>query len=111
MRQLHLLIIAIATICVLALGVFAFVRAPKPQPPGDVIIIKGGSLTIECPDPNDSDCMPFDSSTKKYKHKKSAGKILAIVIKDSNGVPLPNGSFTKEANFPDGKPIIEITYK
>lgn len=111
MRYLRLLIVTVSAICVLALGVFAFVRAPRPMPGGDVIIIKGGSLTIECPDAANRDCMPFDSTTKMYKHKKGSGKIEQIVILDSSGKPLPNATFTKAANFPDGKPQIEITYK
>jgi hypothetical protein len=111
MRYLRLLIVTVSAICVLALGVFAFVRAPRPMPGGDVIIIKGGSLTIECPDPANANCMPFDSSAKKYSHKNGSGKIEQIVIKDSNGVALANGTFTRAANFQDGKPQIEITYK
>ncbi len=110
MHHLRLLIVTIAAICVLALGVFAFVRAPKP-PSGDVIIIKGGSLTIQCPDPADSNCLPFDNANKMYKHKNTAGKIEQIVIMDSGGVPLPNGTFTRTANFSDGKPQIAITYR
>lgn len=110
MRHLRLLIVAVAAICVLALGVFAFVRAPKP-PGSDVIIIKGGSLTVECPDPADKDCMPFDSANKQYKHKKGSGKIELIVLMDSSGRPLLNGTFTRVGNFPDGKPQIAITYK
>lgn len=111
MRYLRLLIVSISAICILALGVFAFVRAPRPTQGGDVIIIKGGSLTIQCPETANANCMPFDSSTKMYKHKKSTGKIEQIVIKDSNGVALPNGTFTKADNFQDGKPQIEITYR
>ncbi len=110
MRHLRLLIFTITAICVLALGVFAFVRAPKP-PGGDVIVIKGGSLTIECPDPEDKNCMPFDAGGKQYKHKNGNGKIEQIVIMDSAGKPLENGTFTRAANFPDGKPQIAITYK
>jgi hypothetical protein len=111
MRYLRLLIVTVSAICILALGVFALVRAPRPIQGGDVIIIKGGSLTIECPDPADRNCMPFDNTTKKYKHKKGSGKIEQIVIKDSYGVALPNGTFTRADHFKDGKPQIEITYK
>ncbi len=111
MQHLRLIVVAIAAICVLALGVFAFVRAPKPAGGDDVIIIKGGSLTIECPDPADKNCMPFDSASKQYKHKKDTGKIEQIVITDSSGNALPNGTFTRATNFPDGKPQVKITYK
>jgi hypothetical protein len=110
MHHLRLLVVTTAAICVLALGVFAFVRAPKPQG-GDVIIIKGGSLTIECPDSANSNCMPFNSTSKKYEHKNSSGKIEQIVVMDSSGKPLPNGTFTRTTNFPDGKPQISVTYK
>ncbi|ERR1041385_678737 len=109
MRYVRLLIIAAAAICVLGLGVFAFVRAPKPQGGGDVIIIKGGSLTIQCPD--NSNCMPYNSNTKKYENKNKLGKIDQIVVMDSSGTPLPGGTFTRANNFPDGKPQIAITYK
>jgi hypothetical protein len=111
MHHLRLMVVTVASVCVLALGVFAFVRAPKPSGGGDVIIIKGGSLTVECPDPADLDCMPFDNTTKKYKHKKGNGKIEQIVVMDSSGRPLLNGTFTRTAHFPDGKPQIAITYK
>ena len=108
MHHLRLLIIAVTAICVLAFGVLAFVRAPRPQG-SDVIIIKGGSLTIQCPD--NSNCMPFNGTAKKYEHKNGGGKIEQIVIMDSHGVALPNGTFTRTANFSDGKPQIAITYK
>ena len=47
MRNFRLLIIALATICMLALGVFAIANRPVPEG-GDDIIIKGGSLEIQC---------------------------------------------------------------
>ncbi|MEO7970562.1 MAG: hypothetical protein ABI698_04630 [bacterium] len=111
MHHLRLLVVTVAAICVLALGVFAFVRAPKPQGGGDVIIIKGGSLTLECPDPADKNCMPFDSTSKVYKNKNGGGKVEQIVVMDSSGKPLLNGTFTRAGNFPDGKPQIAITYR
>jgi hypothetical protein len=115
MHHLRLLIVTIAAICVLALGVFAFVRAPKPpQSGGDVIIIKGGSLTIQCPNANNlnanlANCMPFDSTDKAYKHKNGNGKIEQIVVKTSSGEVLK--TFVRATDFSDGKPSIEITYK
>jgi hypothetical protein len=119
MRHLRLLIIAMAAICVLALAAFAFVTQP-PVSGEDVIIIKGGSLTLKCPPAGNAnntnnannandDCMPFDSASKTYKHKNSSGKIDQIVIKNGNGETL--GTFTKSPHFSDGKPSIEITYK
>jgi hypothetical protein len=108
MRHLRLLIIAIATICVLALGAFALVNRPAtPVPPGDDdIIIKGGSLDIDCGKNQGADC--FGGTGSKPKHKKS-GKIVKIVVMNSNGDPL--GTFTKKNDFKDGKPIIVITYR
>lgn len=114
MDHLRLLIVTIAAICVLALGVFAFVRAPKPPQSGDVIIIKGGSLTIQCPNANNlnanlANCMPFDSTDKAYKHKNGTGKIEQIVVKTSSGAVLK--TFVRATDFSDGKPSIEITYR
>jgi len=113
MRQLRLLIIAIATICVLALGAFALVnRTTAPPNPGDDIIIKGGSLTIECTNAANKNCIaPFDNTSKNYKHKNGGGKIERIVIMDSAGNALPNGTFTRSANFPDGKPQVLVAYQ
>ena len=75
MRHLRLLIIAIATICVLALGAFALVNRPAiPAPADDDIIIKGGSLEIDCGKNQGKDCLGDpDVTTGKYKpkHKKS----------------------------------------
>src|SRR5947209_8175233 len=66
MNQLRKLAIAVATISVLALGVFALARkhpaAIHPQG-GDVIIIKGGSLSIQCPDPANHECFAFDAAS------------------------------------------------
>jgi hypothetical protein len=73
MRYLRLLIASISAICILALGVFALVRAPRPIQGGDVIIIKGGSLTIQCPEAANANSMPFESGTQKYNHKKDTG--------------------------------------
>jgi len=107
MNRLRLLAIAIVVVCVVTLGVFGLVR---PQDRGDdVIIIKGGSLTIDCGNANNTNCMPFDSTAKVYKHKKSNGKIEQIVVKDSSGNVL--GTFTRKDHFSDGKPSIEVTYK
>ena len=111
MRQLRLLIIAIATICVLALGAFALVNRTA-LPGGDDIIIKGGSLTIECTNAANKNCIaPFDNTSKNYKHKNGGGKIERIVIMDSAGNALPNGTFTRSANFPDGKPQVLVAYQ
>ncbi len=107
MNRFRLLVIAITVIFVLTLAVFGLVR---PQDPGDdVIIIKGGSLTIKCGNANNANCMPYSATAKEYKHKKGNGKIEQIVVKDSKGAVL--GTFTQSEHFSDGKPIIEVTYK
>jgi len=53
----------------------------------------------------------FDNTAKLYRHKNGGGKIEQIVVMDSSGKPLPNGTFTRAANFPDGKPQVAISYK
>jgi len=107
MNRFRLLVLAITAILALALGVFALVL---PQDRGDdVIIIKGGSLTIQCGNANNANCLPYDGKTKEYKHKKTTGKIEQIVVKDSAGAVL--GTFTQTEHFTDGKPSIEVTYK
>lgn len=110
MRHLRLLIIAIATICVMALGAFALVNRPAPQaaPADDDIIIKGGSLEIDCGKNHGEDCLGGNDNRNKPKHRKS-GKIVRIVVKTSNGDTL--GTFTKKKDFNDGKPMVVITYR
>ena len=109
MRHLRLLIIAIATICVLAFAAFALVNQDKSDPaPGDDIIIKGGSLEIQCGANQGLDCLGTNDTTGKYKHKQSGKHITKIVVNDSNGVKLFDSSA-----FPTfgNKPTITITYK
>ena len=108
MNRIRVIVMAVAVICVLTLGVFGLVRT-QTNPGDDVIIIKGGSLTIQCGNANNTNCLPYDSSAKLYKHKKSTGKVEQIVVKDSSGTVL--GTYNRDPNFPDGKPIIEVTYK
>jgi hypothetical protein len=106
MRKLHLLLIAMAAICVLALAAFAFVgRAPAPG--DDVIIIKGGSLEIQCPPNQDKACLGLaDITTGKYKHTKGGAHIMQIVVKDNYGKELFSKTFTSGQ-----PPSIEVTYK
>ena len=108
MRQLRLLIIAIATICVLALGVFALVNQNLPQGPGDDIIIKGGSLEIQCGANQGYDCLGANDNTGKYKHKQSGKHITKVVVKDSSGVNVFDSSVLPTFG---NKPEIVITYK
>lgn len=110
MPHLRLLIIAAVTILILTLAAFALVGQTASQPDaGDVIVVKGGSITIEC----SSNCLESKGGGK-FGHKENgkAGdyrKIVKIVVKDDDGVEL--GTFTKKANFKQGKPSIEITYR
>lgn len=113
MHHLRLLIIAIAAICVLALAAFALVSrpaVPPPPPADDEIIIKGGSLDIDCGKNHGADCMGGNDNKSKPKHKKG-GKIVRIQIQQEDGTPLSNGTFTKKKDFPEGKPRIVITYR
>jgi len=110
MRHLRLLIIAVATICVLAFGAFAFFNRPTPQVPADDdIIIKGGSLEVDCGKNHGKDCFGDSSPGKvKPKHQDANKHITKIVVKDSNGVKMFDSSV-----FPTfgNKPEIDITYK
>lgn len=108
MRQLRLLIIAIATICVLALGTFALVSRPTPPAPADDdIIIKGGSLEIDCGKNQGKDCFGDNTPGKpKPKHKDTHKHILRVVVRDSDGGQLANNTFDKHH-----QPTITITYK
>jgi hypothetical protein len=107
MRQLRLLVIAVATIFVLALGVFALVNQ-APMDPGDDIIIKGGSIEIQCGKNHKKDCFGVpDLSTGKYKRSGQDDRhILRVVVRDNYGAQLSNNNFDK-----DRQPTIHITYK
>jgi len=111
MNQLRKLAIAVATISVLALGVFALARkdpaAIHPQG-SDVIIIKGGSLSVQCPDAT-PECFAFDAATKKYNHKGDAKmKVTKVVVKNSKGDEVFNSDQSK--GFGNTSEI-DITYK
>jgi len=108
MRQLRLLIIAGATIFVLALGVFALVNQQAPMDPGDDIIIKGGSIEIQCGKNHKKDCLGNpDPKTGKYKRAGLDDRhIMKVVVHDSYGAELSSSNFEK-----DKQPTIVITYK
>jgi hypothetical protein len=108
MRQLRFLIIAMATICVLALGVFALVNNQGAPAPGDDIIIKGGSLEVQCGSNHGNDCLGTNDSYGKYKHKQSGKKVTKVVVKDSNGVKVFDSSVLPTFG---NKPEIDITFK
>lgn len=108
MRKLRLLIIAIATICVLALGAFALINRPAVPTGGDDIIIKGGSIEIQCGTNHKKDCLGSpDLSTGKYKSPANDNRhITQIVVRDSGGGQLSNNNFDSTH-----QPSIIITYK
>ena len=111
MKHLRLLIVLLATVCVLALGAFAIASSPEPQlvpPADDDIIIKGGSLEIQCGKNHQADCLGTNDNLGKYKHNQSGKHITKIVVKDSNGVKMFDSS-----TFPTfgNRPQIDITYK
>jgi hypothetical protein len=108
MHKLRRLIIALAAICVLALAAFALVnRPPVPALSDDDIIIKGGSLEIDCGKNHGKDCFGDSSPGKvKPKHKDVNKHIMQVVVRDSGGGQLANNNFDK-----DHQPTITITYK
>ena len=108
MHYLRLLIIVIATICVLALGVLALVTGPSQLPGDDVIIIKGGSLEITCGKNHGKDCLGTNDNKGKYKHKKSNAHITRIVVTDAGNA---NNVHLDKAFDPANPPQIDITYK
>jgi hypothetical protein len=107
MRQLRLLIISISTICVFALAAFALVNQSPVNDPGDDIIIKGGSLEIQCGKNHYNDCLGTNDNMGKYKHKQGGKHITKIVVKRADGIEVFNSDLTPVGN----KPEIDITYK
>jgi hypothetical protein len=109
MRHLRLLIIAAATICVLALGAFALVsQGPAEEGGGDVIIIKGGSLEIQCGKNQGNECLGSpDKKTGKYKAKNSNAHITHITVRN---IANANDIALDQDFDPTNPPQIEITY-
>jgi hypothetical protein len=105
MHYIRQVTIVVATICVLALGVFALVKSPAAQG-GDVIIIKGGSLEIQCGVNHGNNCLGSSDGKGKYKHQKGTAHIMEIVVKNSAGETVYSGPFNAT-----NQPQIEITYK
>jgi len=109
MTQLRRLIIALAAICVLALAALALVNRPTvPLASDDDIIIKGGSLEIDCGKNHPKDCLGGNENKTKYKHKEENKHITNIVIRDIGN----NNQVYFDRSFDQNKPPqIEITYK
>ena len=108
MRTLRLLIIALATMCVLALGVYALVSQVPAADPGDDIVIKGGSLEIQCGSRHGNDCLGTNDNRGKYRAKKTNFHITNIVVRD---VTDPKIVFLDRSFDPTKPPQIEIRYK
>jgi hypothetical protein len=114
MKFSNKLVLGLAVIAFLALGVVAL--AARNQPPvqdpvvgggdGDPIILKGGSLTLQCP--KSEMCMMYNLVNKNFEHKDKTKKVSKIVVKDEAGAVIFSAS---SPSFPNGKPSIEIYYK
>jgi hypothetical protein len=105
MRNLRLRLTLLAAICMLALGAYALANRP-PLAPGDDIIIKGGSLEIQCGQNHGMDCLGTPDANGKYKHKKTTAHILHVTVTDNTGAPPFNRAYDK-----DHQPVITINYK
>ena len=108
MNRLTKATVALATLVALSLCVFALAakNTSSSEPQDGPIIIKGGSLTIQC-SLNDQ-CFTFNTSTQKFEHKDKLKKVTQIIVKDESGKVIADlGS----VNFPNGKPSVEIFYK
>jgi hypothetical protein len=109
MHNLRLLIIAIAAICILALGVFALVGSYPQAPADDVIIIKGGSLEVQCGKNHGTKCLGSNDNKGKYKNSDPNKHILKIVVKPINAND--NAAFLSRDFDNTNQPEIDITYK
>ena len=98
------LLISVVAICVLALAAVVLAMRP-PQAPGDDIIIKGGSLEIQCGANHGKDCLAHTSGSYSYTHKKAA-HVLHVLALASDGTKLLDKDFDK-----DHQPTIKVTYK
>ena|SRR5437762_9543544 len=100
------LLLSVAAICLLALAAVALARRP-PQAPGDDIIIKGGSMSIQCGTNHGKDCFSHTTGTYLYTHKKATAHITHVSVKDSAGNELcTNCDFA-----PAAQPTITVTFK
>jgi hypothetical protein len=99
------LLILIATICVIAFGVFAFANRPV-QAPGDDIIIKGGSMMIQCGANHGNDCLSHTAGSDTYTHTKGNAHITHVTVTSSTGTVQYSGSFSASS-----QPTIAVTFK
>jgi hypothetical protein len=116
MKHLRLVIIAIAAMFVLALAAYALVGDPQMAAPADDdIIIKGGSLDVQCGKNHKTDnagCLGLDDGANgKYKHKQQDKHITRVVVRNTNNNSTLFDSNTSANYNLGGKPEIIITYK
>ena len=105
MRNFRLLITLLATICMLALGAYALASRP-PLAGGDDIIIKGGSMQIQCGSNHGKDCLSHTAGTDTYTHTKNNAHITHITVTDSAGTELYSGAFV-----PARQPTVNVEFK
>jgi len=108
MRQLRLLIISIATICVLTLAAFALVNRPPVNDPDDEIIIKGGSLEIQCGNNHGRKCLGSNDNMGKYKNQDISKHIMKVVVMPLNGNE--NSAFFTRTFDNTNQPQIKLVY-
>ena len=108
MRSFRLIIVALVTILALALGVFGLIHPPGQTTvaPGDDIIIKGGSMEIQCGANHGKDCFSHTAGTYSYTHTKRTAHITGVVVKDSAGAVLFSNTFD-----PAYQPTVNVTFK
>src|SRR5258708_8589119 len=106
MGSFRLLLVALATICALALGVYGLIHRPGPPMGGDDIIIKGGSMEIQCGANHGKDCLSHIAGTYLYTHTKRSAHITGVVVKDYAGSVLYSSSFD-----PAHQPTVAVTFK
>jgi len=113
MSHLRLILLAFAAILVVTLVAFALVGGPVAAPGDDDIIIKGGSLDVECGVNHKTDnagCLGLDDGAKgKYKHKQKDKHITKVVVRETGGKTLFDSSNPSVAL--GRNPQIVITYK
>ena len=109
MRQLRLLIISIATICVFTLAAFALVNRPPVNDPDDEIIIKGGSLEIQCGNNHGRRCLGVNDNMGKYKNQDISKHILKVVVMPLNTNDETLAYCTKTFDNTN-QPQIKLTY-
>ncbi len=108
MRSFRLIIVTLATVLALALGVFGLIHRPGQTTvaPGDDIIIKGGSMEIQCGANHGKDCLQHTAGSYTYTHTKGNAHITGVVVKDDTGAVLYSSSFV-----PAHQPTVAVTFK